>query len=173
MKRSRGSATLVACLLVLPVAGCYQGSGKTVSHQEPTGNGTYLTVSDTLQIENLVVVSGGQTSKAGSVVLTLVNNGDTADALAEVQVSGAPATVRPVPITVAPSTAVAIGGTSSNQVQVEDLATPAGSYAKVVLKFQRAGVVNADVLVVPPTGFYEPYAPAPAASPTDAASPSS
>lgn len=169
--RSRGSATLVAGLLVLPLAGCYQGAGMTISDQAPTGNGTYLTVSDTLQIQNLVVVAGADPSKSAAIVLTVLNTDDVAEGITEVQVSGAAAQVSPSPIAVPAGGKAEIGGTSANQVQAAKLTTPTGSYASVVLKFQRGGVVSTKALVVPPTGFYEPYAAKSTTSPSDSATP--
>lgn len=162
--RSRAAAALAVCLVaVLPTAGCYQSANGTVNTMAPSGNGTDFNVGDLLVQDTTIVASPLETGRA-ALSLTIINPGDTPDALSSVQVAGTSATLRTAPIVVPPRGAVQIGGSSESQVLVTGLSVPAGSYADVVVTFRDSGTATRRVAVVPGVGYYESYAPAAAAS---------
>lgn len=151
--RSRATAALaVAVLSVLPTAGCYQGFDDTVNTQGPSGNGTDFEVGDLL-VQDTTMVVDPENPRAGNLIMTIVNDGETDDALVSASLaSGARgATEGPVgvPAGQATKTAVAFLG----------VAEPAGSYTTVTLTFGKAGSSTAEVLVVPAVGYYAEYRP--------------
>ncbi len=180
---------LLSLATVLGTAGCYQGEGRTVTSQRPSGNGTTFTVSDQIEVQGLTVVTDGQGH--GSVVMTIVNSGDEADALLTLGTD--PATTLTVSRPTSTATAspeagasaepqelvdvpaeqtVHIGAPGSTRITLADLKTPAGSYVAVALAFVRAGSTHHQVLVAPDTGFYADYGPTASASPSPTSAPS-
>ncbi len=156
--RSRAAAVAaMAIVAVLPTAGCYQAYENTVSAQGPTGNGVDVSVGEILVQDTTLVAS--EDGKRASLIFTIINDGDQADSLTTVTVTGGTATVNTAPIAVAARTAVAVGGPSASQVTVANLTVPAGSYTGVKLAFQNAGSVSAEVPVVPAEGYYASYGP--------------
>lgn len=166
--RSRAAATLAACLVaVLPTAGCYQGSEGTVNTQPPTGNGTDFHVGDLL-VQDTTIVASPANPKRASVVFTVINDGETDDALATVKVGTTEATIRTAPLAAPSGQAVQVGGPSENQVVVGGLDISAGSYADVVVTFRNAGASEPQrVLVVPAEGYYAGWGPAAAVLPNE------
>jgi hypothetical protein len=162
--RSRASAALAACLfLVLPTAGCYQGSGETVNDQGPTGNGTDFAVGEDLLVQDATLVASPAGDRA-SLIMTIINHGEMAEALSTVKVTDAAAAKASGPIEVASGAAVKVGGGSEAQIVVSGLKVPAGSYAEVTLGFARAGSATESIAVVPAVGYYQGYGPAAAVS---------
>ena len=156
--RSRAAAVAVMALVaVLPTAGCYQTYENTVSVQGPTGNGVDVTVGPLLVQDTTLVASAD--GKQASLIFTIVNDGDEADALTAATVTGAAATITTAPLAVAARSAVAVGGPSPAQVTVPNLTVPAGSYTEVTLAFRNAGSVTVEVPVVPSEGYYASYGP--------------
>lgn len=168
--RSRTTAALaVAVLSVLPAAGCYQGADNTVNTQGPTGNGTDFGLPadagdlQTLLVQDATIVAGTGNSRAASVVFTIVNEGEVAEALRAVRVGTTSATIRTAPITIPSGGAVQVGGPSEHQVVVTGLDVPAGSYAELAMEFKEAGTATAKVAVVPAVGYYADWGPRAAA----------
>jgi hypothetical protein len=158
--RSRATAALAACVVaVLPTAGCYQGFDETVNSQPPTGNGTALVVGD-LKVQDTTIVASPTDSGRAALVLTVINEGETDDALTGVRVAGTSATIRTAPLAVRSGQVVQVGGESEHQIIVTGLGTPAGSYAEVEMTFRNAGSTVTDVAIVPAVGYYEGYGPA-------------
>jgi hypothetical protein len=156
--RSRAAAVAVMALVaVLPTAGCYQAYENTVSVQGPTGNGVDVSVGPLLVQDTTLVAS--EDGKRASLIFTIVNDGDEADSLNTVTVTGGTATIRTAPLAVAARSSVAVGGPNQAQVAVAAFTVPTGNYAEVKLSFRRAGSVTVQVPVVPGEGYYASYAP--------------
>lgn len=164
--RSRAATVLAVCLLaVLPTAGCYQGFDNTVNTQGPTGNGTDLIVGDMQVQDATLVTEPGGASGTASLVMTLINDGDTPEALLAVSTEPATSSSQQAPITVQPGQSVMVGGAASDQVQLTGLNVAPGSYAAVTFSFERSGSETRAVAVVPAVGYYEGYGPAESAAP--------
>ena len=164
--RSRAATVLSVCLLaVLPTAGCYQGFDNTVNTQGPTGNGTDFIVG-AMQVQDATLVTDPTgASGAASLVMTLINDGDTPEALLAVSTEPATSSSQQAPITVQPGQSVMVGGAASDQVQLTGLNVAPGSYAAVTFSFERSGSETRAVAVVPAVGYYEGYGPAESAAP--------
>ncbi len=160
MRSRAGIALAVSVLAVLPAAGCYQGFEGTVSSQAPTGNGTDIVVGD-IQAQNTTLVTGpAGRSGAASLVMTLVNDGELADALIAVRTEPASESSLTKPLAVRSGQAVPVGGPAPAQVVLTGLEVPPGAYAEVTLRFERAGSETRSVAVVPAVGYYADYGPA-------------
>ncbi len=158
--RSRAATVLAVCLVaVLPTAGCYQGFDNTVNSQGPTGNGTDFIVGDMLVQDATLVTDPAGTSGAASLVVTLINEGDTPEALLEVTAEPAASSSQRTPITVLPGQSVRVGGAAVDQVELTGLDVEPGSYATVTFSFERSGSETRAVVVVPAQGYYEGYGP--------------
>lgn len=170
--RSRVVAAAAASLLaVLPTAGCYQGAEGTVNSQGPSGNGQHFSVppeEGTVQVQAATLVADAADPARASLVMTLVNDGASADALVGVTVGSGVSGATGTPIAVGPGEAVAVGSPGAPAVTVAGVTAPEGSYETVRLTFRDAGSAEAQLLVVPAVGYYEDYAPAPVATPEDA-----
>ncbi len=170
MRFRTGTALAVSLLAVLPTAGCYQGFEGTVNSQAPTGNGTDLVVGD-IQVQNTTLVTGpAGESGAASLVMTLINDGELADALVAVSTEPASRSSLSKPIPLRSGLSVPVGGAADDQVVLTGLDVPAGAYADVTFRFERAGSRTRQIAVVPAVGYYAGYGPATAADPEDAAS---
>jgi hypothetical protein len=159
--RSRAATVLAVCLLaVLPTAGCYQGFDNTVNTQGPTGNGTDFIVGDVQVQDATLVTDPAGTSGAASLVMTLINDGDTPEALLAVSTEPATTSSQRTPLTVLPGQSLRVGGAASDQVELTGLSVQPGSYATVTFSFERSGSETRAVVVVPAVGYYEGYGPA-------------
>ena len=108
-------------------------------------------------VEALTVVAGDEGSVRARLIGTLVNAGGAAETLEQVSVAGNRAVLAPDPIEIPAGSTVRMG----NDALVPVFGAPieAGTYVPVVLTFGSAGIVEADVLVVPPTNFYDGFGP--------------
>lgn len=154
---SRAAAALVSLAFVMLTTGCYQGSASTVDKQGPTGNGTDFVVGEGLLVQDATLVADG--SGSASLLLTIVNNGVQADALASVTTQPATKSTQSGAIVVKPREAVRVGSGSgysagTEQITLEHLTVPAGSYATVTFTFHAAGSSTQQVLVVPAASYY-------------------
>lgn len=168
--RSRAAAALVSLAVALPTAGCYQGSTSTVDAQPPTGNGTDFEVGEGFLVQDATLVADG--SGSASLLLTMINNGARADALASVTTEPASKSSQTSAIVVQPGTAVRVGaGTGpsagSEQIALSKLNVPVGSYAAVTFTFRDAGSSEQQVAVVPATGYYAGLGPSASAKKPD------
>jgi hypothetical protein len=164
----------VGLLLVGALAGCHQGQNANTTIQGETGNGAGAEVG-ALQVAAARVVAGQQDGTA-ALTATVLNAGAEADALEGAAIAGSAAVLLPDPIELPPGARVAIGTTRDQRVQFSGLQARAGQFVDLTLQFARGGDVEVQVLIVPPVGFYEPYAPdadstapAPAEAPAPAA----
>jgi copper(I)-binding protein len=160
--RSRALATVAACLVaVLPLAGCYQGFEGTVSTQSPSGNGTDFEVGD-LKVQDATLVTDPEDPTAASLIMTIVNEGETDDTLVSAEV-GTSAGSTEGPIAVPAGAAVAVGSPEpgSPSVAFLGLTTAPGEFAPVTLRFTTAGSTPepVEVAVVVGEGYYADYAP--------------
>ena len=168
-KTARRTAAVVSALALAAaplLAGCYSGQAATTNAQSAmnSGNGTQEQVGD-IRIENATLVTGPGISKAGTVIMTIVNTGRVPDRLIGVAVNGAPAYVTPGFGDVMPGEAVNFGYDGTAWINAYGLDIAKCAYVPVTVQFERAGVKNFTVLSVPPTGIYEGIAPNPLLAP--------
>lgn len=138
-------ALLLATLLAL--TGCATGFDAATQLQQPTGNGRYLNVGD-LQVQNLVIVQGETDS---AMLMKIFNDADQADRLTQLLVAGQPVLAD---IEIAANQIVAYGNAANPPLSFANIGK-VGTYIPVQLEFERAGIYETTVLVVPPTGQYE------------------
>lgn len=158
--RTRVSAALAVSLLaVLPTAGCYQGFDGTVNSQGPTGNGTDVELG-TLQVQNTTLVADASGSGTAALVMTIVNDGQAADALVAASIDQVGSGATEGPVVVPAGAAVRVGGPGGEPaIAFTGITQPAGTYAEVTLTFRDAGSTTAPIAIVPGTGYYADYAP--------------
>jgi hypothetical protein len=159
--RSRVLATVAVCLAaVLPTAGCYQGFEGTVNTQGPSGNGTDFVVGD-LKVQDATLVTDPEDPTAASLIMTLLNEGETDDSLVAATVgTSTGATEGPIAL---PSGAVVPVGSpepGSPSIAFIGLTAKPGDFAPVTLRFGSAGSTEpVGVKVVVGEGYYADYAP--------------
>lgn len=151
-----------AVLVVAGLTGCHQGQNANTTVQGETGNGVLLAVGP-LEVAGTRIVAG-EREGSGAMTATIVNAGADADVLESVSVDGVEGVLAPGAIEVAAGQTAAIGTPKANQVQFTGLPAAAGQWVEVTLRFAKSGDATGQVLVVPPLGFYEPFAPAEAAA---------
>ena len=158
--RTRVSAALAVSLLaVLPTAGCYQGANGTVNSQGPTGNGTDVKVG-TLQAQNTTLVADATGSGTAALVMTIVNDGESADALVAAALDSGATGATEGPVAVPAGAAVRLGGPGGEPaIAFSGITQTAGTYAEVTLSFRDAGSTTLPVAIVPAVGYYADYAP--------------
>ena len=146
-KRRQASLVLAGLALVAGLAACSNGSeAGTLDPQSSTG--TRVDVGD-LRIRNAVIVA----SEGGGLIvsMTVVNVGDTEDAITDLGVTGdgepVEADLSPRSITLAPGTATVVPGETRPRIEV-DLDLQAGRFAPVTVQFENAGLVELSLQVV-------------------------
>jgi hypothetical protein len=160
--RSRFSPTATASISLISLValtGCYQGIDATVNSQGPTGNGTDVSsaTNPNLGVQDATIVIESGKPGPGSLIFSLVNTGTTPDTLKSVVTDpGSSVTVPSGGIPVAPKSTVIVGQTGDPKVTINGINTAPSSFVKVTFTFEKAGSVDAEVLTVPPTGYYAP-----------------
>ena len=150
-------ALSIPLLLAATLTGCTQGMIANTTMQGETGNGVKMAAGD-IQIESVTIVAGEDGSGVGAISAVLVNGSDQADVLQSISVGGREATLTPAPVPVGPGESVAIASQSQVRAQA-DLDAVAGDFVEVSFEFGVNGAATHEVLVVPPVGYYEPFAP--------------
>lgn len=152
------SVAAAAALLLLGaplLAGCFQGqrASTTMQAQQPTGNGTYVTVGS-VQVQNATIVKD-EASSTAAMLVSLFNNGNEDDALVAVEVAGVPATVNPQGQLIPKGglNGVNYGFDGTNTIALTTDAK-VSTFVPVLMQFRNAGVVEFEALVVPKAGYY-------------------
>ncbi len=165
--RSRALATVAACLVaVLPLAGCYQGFEGTVSTQSPSGNGTDFEVGD-LKVQDATLVTDPADPSRASLIMTVLNEGETDDALASASVEQASGAITgPTALPSGGVLPVGLPGAATS-IAVDGLAAKPGDFAALTVSFEAAGSTPdpIDVKVVVGEDYYAEFAPAAAPAP--------
>ncbi|MFM9136419.1 MAG: hypothetical protein ACKOT0_13465 [bacterium] len=154
----RTAAVAAVCVATATlVAGCWNGTNAQTTQQATmnSGNGTQATLGP-LRIENATVVLGEDGT--GSLIMSVFNNGETADNLAGATVNGLPAAI-PEGSELLPGGFRAYGygvegAPPAEFIVVAGLDVPPSTYVPVTLSFVNAGAVEMSVLTVPPAGIY-------------------
>lgn len=160
MKRTYLLPASVALALML--AGCGQSvtanSTANTTAQRETGNGITM-VAGAIEVESVTIVAGDDGSGRGAVSAVVVNGSDQVELLVSITVAGVEATLTPAEVPIAPGTAVPIASNGVVRAEV-DLDVEAGDFVEVAFAFSDSGIASDQVLIVPPIGYYEDFAPA-------------
>ena len=148
-ERVRRGMVLAGVLVVGALSACSNGvEAGTLDTTAWTGARTEL---GDLRIHNVVLVRDDETGVL-SVSMTMINTGDTEDALTELVITAGAevaAELQPGSIALAPGTSTLVPGETEPAIQAEaDLV--AGQFAPVRFSFEHAGDVSMNVLVVTP-----------------------
>lgn len=167
-RRSLTAAALV--LLTVPaLAGCAIGTGAATTTQRASGNGANATAG-AIQVRGLTLVEGPDGTRTGTLVMTLVNTGNDADALVGAAVLSPPGSGAATIVGTGagggnlalPSRSRKLVGYNSEvHVDVTGLTLSPTQFTEVELSFQRAGRVVVPVMSVLPRGIYEGITPLP------------
>lgn len=162
----------LAIVSSLALAGCFNGKASTTNMQATmnSGNGVQASAGP-IRIENATLVAGPEGSKTGTLTMRLINTGAAPDELVYAVIDNGPAYVTPGSEVLAPNSSVSFGFDSQDWVNTYALTGAPATYVPVELGFKSAGLVKINVLVVPPTGYYDGIAPNPATRPAAAPSP--
>ncbi|MFD2078698.1 hypothetical protein SAMN05421678_113188 [Actinopolymorpha cephalotaxi] len=148
----RGLAAGLVAIALPVLAGC----GSTATQTPYTPSDGVWTNHDNLQLRNVVAVAPRE--GAATLVGTIFNTGSGADVLTGVRVSGGQAKVGSGTVPLPAGGAAVLGDTTSQGAAVPTTLTGAGVKPGLVIpvtfKFQRAGTVRLDVLVVPRKGIW-------------------
>ena len=147
----------VAVLLSGALAGCGQGTNANTTIQDETGNGIVIEAG-TMTVASATIVAGDEGSGRGAVSAVIVNGGTEAETLDAITVAGDDAELTPSEVIIEPGASVQVATTGEVQAEA-DLDTPAGEYVDIAFVFSDSGIAAELVLVVPPVGYYEDFAP--------------
>ena len=78
-------------------------------------------------------------------------------------IDGVPAFITGDVVELLPNQSVGFGCESERWINSYDFDASPNTYVPVALQFERSGIAEANVLVVPPTGYYEGIEPVPPA----------
>jgi hypothetical protein len=148
----------VAVLLSGALAGCGQGMNANTTIQGETGNGIVIVAGD-MTVASATIVAGDEGSGRGAVSAVIVSAASDTETLEAVIVDGVDAELAPAEVTIEPGESVSVSTLGDVQAEV-DLDVPAGAFVDVQFLFSSSGIAAERVLVVPPIGFYEDFAPA-------------
>jgi copper(I)-binding protein len=174
----RGLAIVAAAVLAPAIAGCEAGTNAPTQRWHQPTAGASAVVDNVIRINNVFVLGPPPDSSlaagdSAGMFLALANNG-TPDRLIAISAPGTAAAVQ-----------FPVGGVGLGSRQSVLLTGPApqvilrgltrsligGQFVRVVLDFQRAGIVKLTVPVMPRSDYFATFSPAPA-SPAAAPSPS-
>lgn len=163
-RRRTGARILLAALVALTLAGCFQGQRATTTMQAGmnSGNGTQLQVGS-IRIENATLVLGPEGSKSATLLVRLINVGSEPDTLLGVTINGAPADVTSGTPTIPVNASVPFGFAADAWINTYEFDVPVSTYVPVSMSFLNSGIGDMQVLTVPAAGYYEGIAPNPPA----------
>lgn len=162
MKPSHLATAALLAVTVVAVTGCFNGQRATTTVQAAmnTGNGVQ-TRQGPIRIENATLVVSDDGSNAATLLVRLVNEGPTTDALVYATVNAAQAEIIAPEVdgepgsTLRPGASVSYGWESDLRIDVGPLDVPISTYVPVELGFAEAGLSKISVLTVPQAGYYE------------------
>lgn len=137
---------IAALAALLVITGCATGFDAATQQQDPTGNGRYITTGD-LQVQNLVIV---QDQDRAALLMKIFNDSDQADKLISLAVANRSVLSE---VEIPANNVVAFGSSNQPAHQFVNSSKP-GMYVPVRLEFERAGIFETTVLVVPPIEQY-------------------
>lgn len=152
-------------LSTLGLTGCFNGPAATTSVQSAqlTGNGVQAQAGD-IRAENLTLVLGPEGSSSATLATRIVNGGPESDALLSVLIDGVPAYITGDVVEFLPGQSIGFGFESDMWINAYQFAGQESTYVDVALQFEKAGITEAEVLIVPPLGYYEGIEPVPPAA---------
>jgi hypothetical protein len=131
-----------------------------VQSAQLTGNGVQVQVGD-IRAENLTLVLGPEGTSSATLIARIVNGGPQPDALLSVLIGGIPAAITSDEVLLDPGASIGFGFDADLWINAYQFDAAVSTYVPVALQFAEAGIVEADVLTVPPTGIYEGIVPTP------------
>lgn len=154
------AAIAIAGSSALLLSGCFNGPNATttLAAAQPVGNGVNAALGE-IRADAVTLVAGPDGSSSATLIMRITNSGDVADTLLVAVVNGLPALITGGSVVVNPGDSLSFGFQSDLFVDSVDFTAPVGSVVPVALQFERSGIAELEVLVVPPTGFYEGIAP--------------
>lgn len=157
------AGALAASSLVL--TGCFNGQNAQTTTQSAdlTGNGVQAQVGN-VRAENLTLVLGPEGSSSATLIARIVNGDPEADRLLGVQIAGIPAYITGDSVDILPDQSVGFGFESDLWINAYQFKAADSSYVPVTLQFERSGIAQTEVLVVPPVGYYAGIEPVPPAA---------
>lgn len=155
------AATVLTAASALVLTGCFNGprATTTMAASMPVGNGVNAALGD-LRVDGVTLVAGPEGSQSATLIMRVTNSGNEPDNLLVAVVNGLPAAITGGSVAVNPGDSLSFGYQSDLYVDSTPFTAPVGSFVPVALQFERGGITELEVLVVPPTGFYEGIAPA-------------
>lgn len=139
------------------------GAQTNLQNSQLTGNGVQAQVGN-VRAENLTIVAGPEGSASATLITRIINGDPEPDSLLGVQIGGVPAYITGDIVELLPAASVGFGFDAERWINAYDFAAEVSTYVPVALQFERAGIVEVDVLVVPADGYYEGIAPNPPAA---------
>lgn len=145
-------------LLVPSITGCFNGMNASTNVQSTTAPGTGVqAMIGTLSIDNATLVTGPGTT--GTLLMRIANFGPIGDTLVQAQINGQPAEIVGTSVEIPANESIPFGWESVHYVNTIALNVGPSTYVPVTLQFEKSGVVDMQVLTVPPAGVYEGIAP--------------
>lgn len=107
---------------------------------------------------------GPEGSSSATLATRIVNGGPESDALLSVLIDGVPAYITGDVVEFLPGQSIGFGFESDMWINAYQFAGQESTYVDVALQFEKAGITEAEVLIVPPLGYYEGIEPVPPAA---------
>ncbi len=154
--RSLGALALAA-VTVGPLTGCGAGLDSTAREQYSPSDGVFADVG-AVRANNILVVADDRGQ--GAVVMTLANDGDEPDELAEVTLPGGGEVAVEGPREIPPGEALTVGAGGDTQIMLSGLEAVPGDSIELRFALARAGATTVTTVVLPPEGYYAEQLPA-------------
>ena len=168
MRTPRSTSILLSAGLLtasLALTGCFNGMNAqtNIQNAQLTGNGVQAEVGN-VRAENLTLVAGPEGSASATLITRIINGDPETDTLLGVEIGGVPAYVTGDIVELLPDESVGFGFDSDLWINSYEFTADVSTYVPVALQFERAGIVEVDVLVVPAEGIYAGIEPVPPAA---------
>lgn len=139
------------------------GAQTNIQNSQLTGNGVQAQVGN-VRAENLTLVAGPEGTESATLITRIINGDPETDVLLGVQIDGVPAYITGDIVELLPAESIGFGFDADRWINSYVFDADVSTYVPVALQFERAGIVEVDVLVVPADGYYEGIEPIPPAA---------
>ncbi|MFF3597534.1 DUF461 domain-containing protein [Kitasatospora indigofera] len=175
MSRSlrRGSLAAIAAIAIASLSACAAGNNAETLEVKP--DNTSVTLGTDLRLNNIVVVTGDETSGEhtgpANVTVNISNTGAEPAKLESISVEGGGTATLTDPsgaplkeLIIKPGDAVLLGGPGQPTARLASATLQVGGFVPTTFAFEKAGQVQAEAAVYANFGYYKGFGPTPTPS---------
>lgn len=147
--------TALVCVSLLSLSGCGIGFNAGTNTQKPSGNGAFQNVGD-LEIRNATIVANPNDPSSGTLIVSIYNNGEKADALTNVS-SNSFESQSSSALSIGSNQILSVGLSPETTISLASmtLALVPGTYVNATFSFENAPSATLPILVNANTGIYK------------------